>query len=232
MLQRRHIVPESGVGDGAVIIPPGRMIADAGKHVQRFPEMAALDIIPRRVHVHRIFVVSRTVLRSPVALSAEAEAAEEISKIAEAAEISSVITAVGASAIGTSSVGAVSIGAAAVRTASGRSPLAFVHDLLIRLLDLLEFFLRLIFIGIVHIGVRVIFPAQRAVGLFDLLVRRVPGHAQRLIWVTHFPAFPFSGHARSQTGTTRRNKGYCAECPYFPESGAFQKPWSIRPSSF
>ena len=94
------------------------MIADAGKHVQRFPEMSALDIIPRRVHVHRIFVVSRTVLRSPVALSAEAEAAEEISKIAEAAEISSVITAVGASAIGTSSVGA-----AAVRTASGRSPL-------------------------------------------------------------------------------------------------------------
>ena len=57
---------------------------------------------------------------------------------------------------------------------SGRiSLLPFIHDLLVRLLDFLEFCLRLIFMRIIDIGIRMIFSAQSAVSFFYLIIRRV-----------------------------------------------------------
>ena len=220
MIQRGHVVSQTGICYGTVVIPLGRVVANAGKHIQSLFKMTALNIIPRCIHMHGIFIISRVGLGSSVALSAKTKPSEKVSEISKAAEI--LISASISAAIRTASIGA----------ASGCSPLPFVHDLLVRLLNLFEFFLRLILIRIVHVRVRMVFPAQRTVSFLDFLVRCVPRHTEHLIWVTHFPAVPFFGHVRFQTGTIRRNKGYCAECPYFPESGAFQKLWSIQPSSF
>ena len=55
------------------------------------------------------------------------------------------------------SEGAVIVTGAA--SASGRAVLPLMHDLLVGLLDLLEAGFRLVFVGIVDIGIRVIFAA-------------------------------------------------------------------------
>ena len=85
-------------------------------------------------------------------------------------------------AVGGISVAAV---AAARRCASGGSVFLFIHDLLVGLLNLFEFFLRLSFIGVVDIGVRMIFPAQCPVCFFYFLSAGISGNTQHFIWILH-----------------------------------------------
>ena len=63
--------------------------------------------------------------------------------------------------------------------------LALIHDLLIGLLDELEHLLGFVLVGIVDIGVGMIFAAQLAVSLLDFVVGSIPGDTEDLIGIGH-----------------------------------------------
>ena len=96
----------------------------------------------------------------------------------------------------------------------------FLHDLLIRRLNLLELFFRLSLVGIIDIGIGMIFSAQDLICFFDFFLGSISAHSQDTIRIiSHFllprlhclfPVFP----VRSHSGTILRNTEYSAEYPH------------------
>ena len=96
----------------------------------------------------------------------------------------------------------------------------FLHDLLIRRLNLLELFFRLSLVGIIDIGIGMIFSAQDLICFFDFFLGSISTHSQDTIRIiSHFllprlhclfPVFP----VRSHSGTILRNTEYSAEYPH------------------
>ena len=83
------------------------------------------------------------------------------------------------------SVRALAGSAASVRP--GITHLTVLHDLVVRLLDFLEFLLRLRSFGIrfADICVRMIFPGKRPVCFFQFIVRGIVFDAQNSVWIRH-----------------------------------------------
>ena len=97
----------------------------------------------------------------------------------------------------------------------------FLHDLLIRCLYLLELFFCLILVGIIDIGIGMIFSAQGLICFLDFFLGSISAHPQDTIRIIiHFPLpllhclFPFFS-ARSHSDTIHRNTEYSAEYPHF-----------------
>src|SRR5699024_836198 len=111
-----------------------------------------------------------------------------ISAIISAITAVSIRAAVTAAAIGTA--------VASLGTVGGCSVFLLLHDLFICLLYLLEFLFCFCFIGIIDIGVRMVFPAQRTVSFLDFLRTGIPGHSQHLIWICHQCFFSSSSLSR------------------------------------
>ena len=95
-----------------------------------------------------------------------------------------------------------------------------LHDLLVGCLDLLELFFRLILIGIVDIGIGMVFPAQCLICFFYFLLGSISAHSQNTVWIiSHFPlpllhCLSSVSSARSHNGTIHRNTEYSAEYPH------------------
>ena len=109
----------------------------------------------------------------------------------------------------------------AISTAVAVTFCSFLHDLLIRCLYLLELFFRLILVGIIDIGIGMIFSAQGLICFFDFFLGSISAHPQDTIRIIiHFPLpllhclFPVFS-ARSHSGTIHRNTEYSAEYPHF-----------------
>ena len=63
--------------------------------------------------------------------------------------------------------------------------LAFLHNLLVRLLNFLKFFLCLRLVRIIDICIRMIRPAQLPVCLFNLVLGRILWYSQYIVWIFH-----------------------------------------------
>jgi len=92
----------------------------------------------------------------------------------------------------------------------------FFHDLFISLLDFLELLFRLFFVWIIDICIRMIFPAQFPVCLFDFFIGCIPGNAKDTVWIKHFlsPALSSSYRTLLQICTRLRNTEYSAVYRY------------------
>ena len=65
----------------------------------------------------------------------------------------------------------------------GIGVLLLVHDLLIGFLHDLEHLLRLVFVRVIDVGVRMVLPGELPVCFFDLFIARVSGDAEHFVRV-------------------------------------------------
>ena len=211
------MVAKTGVGDRAVVIPESAVILNIVEDIESLFVVPVVDIIGSRVHISLVVAAHALAVALVVlaAVGAREEIVEEVFPVrVELAAVRSAVTAAGiASSRGTGT---------SVAAGSGIRVLALVDDLLISFLYELEHLFRLFFIGVIDIGIRVIFLAQRAVCFLDLLVGSIPFNAENFIRVTHpvksfprKPAPPFFSCVFLQTYTIFQNTVYFEGYQYF-----------------
>ena len=158
------------------------MVLDVVKDIQSLIIVAVIDIIGSGLHADRPFIIGPAGIAGAVlAVTGVIEGAakglvEELGKII--ISISTVLAAISTAVTGIAA-------AAAIAAGGSVGVLPFVDDLLVSGLHLFEHFLRLLFIGVVNIGVRMILAAELPVCFFDLLFGGVPGNAQDFIRIRH-----------------------------------------------
>ena len=190
---------------GTVVIPSGRllMFSHAVQRISGLSVIAVSEIITGCPQ-SGLFFIARSLLLPACLLP-------EVSKSLTVAAISLASTVAASAA--TIALPAIS---ATVTVAFG--PL--LHDLLVGCLDLLELFFRLIPIGIVDIGIGMVFPAQCLICFFYFLLGGISAHSQNTVWIiSHFPlpllhCLSSVSSARSHNGTIHRNTEYSAEYPH------------------
>ena len=96
------------------------------------------------------------------------------------------------------------------------SLLSFFHDLFISLLNLFEFFLSLLFIWIVYIGIGMIFSAQLTVCFLYLIIGCIPGYPKYTVRINHSfsPLILFSVCEPPQSAPTLQSREYFSKYRY------------------
>ena len=90
VLKGNYVISETGIRDGAVIVPLRRFISDAVQYIEGFAVMPAVKIICRRLHAYAVFIVGLRMRLGVLVKSSEAEAAEEVSEIPPEIPVSAV----------------------------------------------------------------------------------------------------------------------------------------------
>jgi len=173
-----RIVVQAALRQGAEEIPVRVSLArrHAAQRVERLGIMTRVDIVFRCAHFNGGFLLR--LLLPLIAISAVAAAIaacppERRKRILVSALLGALLLA---------------IVAAARALAAALTP---VHDLLIRLLDFHEFFLRLSGVRLAHVRIGMIALAQGSIRLFDFVIARRRRYAQYLIRICHFSLFAF-----------------------------------------